>query len=361
MKRTILIILVFLVITACGSRGDLILEPESLPLKITDFKVSQIGKELVLEFSYPEFLSDSSPLNRDDISKVFVYRSEEIIPEEAFRKKGKLVLKYKEPKKEIISNSDGKFFIKIPMKIKNLDRKKYFFGIVYYKKRNRSPVSVIKSISTIIPYPAVDNFTVTSEKKIILLKWKLPKFDIAGNEISAVSGYNIYRKSEILKNDSKVMVKSVENLPKEPVFKRVNVKTVKNEYYEDTDIIDEGKYTYKVSIAYNNKIESEFSKEISIDIKDIYPPDVPENLFVFKGKGFMLLNWDEVKDKDFSHYVVYRSRKNQGEFKIIADNVKKSRFKDENVKKRIVYFYYVTAVDNKNNESEASNIAKESY
>lgn len=364
MKKIILIISIFFVIISCGSRGDLILEPEALPTKITDLKINQVGNELLLIFTLPELLSDKTPLNKSDITKIYVYRSRKDISEEKFRKKGKLVLKINKPNSVFSSLSESKVIINLPMKVKELNKKEYFFGIIYYKKKNHSPMSVIKTISTRIPYPSVKKFTLTHEKKIVLLKWKCPEYDVKGNKITVIAGYNIYRKSKPhIKENEKGSDKKTANIEEidEGRFIKINTEPIKDNYYEDTDTTVEGKYSYMVSIAYNKKIESKYSNIMSIEIKDIYPPEIPGNLFAFTGKGFMLLNWDEVADKDFDHYNIYRKQKYQKVFKKIADNIVKSRYKDKNVKKGVIYQYYITAVDDKDNESEASNIVKEKY
>ena len=75
----------------------------------------------------------------------------------------------------------------------------------------------------------------------------------------------------------------------------------------------------------------------------------------------MYLNWEKVKDSDLSHYRVYRRAADDKEFRLIADKITSTDFKDESVIKNIVYFYYITAVDLKKNESERSNIVKETF
>ncbi len=360
MKKLVLILIVSAFIIGCGSKGDLVLEPESLPLKITNLSVSQVGSNMELKFAFPSLLSDNKTLDKDDISKVYVYHSNTRIPEEKFRKKSSLILKIKEPEKLLVNGSS--FIITIPFKLKNLDKVEHNFGVIYYKGKKRSPMSAISSINTIIPYNIISKVNLEQERKMTLVKWDKPMFDVLKKEISQIAGFNVYRKIEKDKTDEEDMSQvKLDEEETEPIYKKINTELIKKEYFEDTDISINGKYFYKITTVYNKKIESAYSKIVSIQLQDIYPPEIPENLFVFKGDGFMLLNWEEVKDKDLSHYIIYRKRSKKGRFKKISDNTIKSRYKDKNIKKGIMFYYYVIAVDKKGNESERSNIVKERY
>ncbi len=359
MKNLFIVVFIMVLLSACGAKGDLVLEPESLPLKIKDLTVNQIGLDMNFKFSLPELLSDNKVLDRNSISKIIVYHSNTNIPEENFRKKGSVLLRTKKSKKFNLTES-GKSVVKIPFKLKDLNKKEHFFGIIYYVGSKRSPMSVIKSISTAIPYKTINKVDIEQERKIIILKWKKPEYDLSKSKVSQIAGFYIYRKIEKENiEDPNAIEKEINK--NDPDFVKVNSELITNEYYEDKDISINGKYFYRVATVYNKKVESFPSRIVSIELKDTYPPDVPENLFVFKGAGFMLLNWEGVNDNDLDHYVVYKKKTNKGQFKKIADNVTKLRYKDNSVKNGILYFYYVVSVDKKGNESEPSIIVKERY
>ena len=75
----------------------------------------------------------------------------------------------------------------------------------------------------------------------------------------------------------------------------------------------------------------------------------------------MFLTWKPVMDKDFSHYRVYRRFPPDNEFQLAADNVTSTSYKDKDLKAGNTYFYVVTSVDTKGNESEYSNEVKEQF
>lgn len=91
-----------------------------------------------------------------------------------------------------------------------------------------------------------------------------------------------------------------------------------------------------------------------MNIKDIFPPEIPGNLHLFKSKDGFMLSWKEVKDKDLSHYKIYRKDGKTQSFTLLADEVKDNRFLDKSVKKGAKYIYVITSVDNNGNESDNS-------
>jgi fibronectin type 3 domain-containing protein len=143
-------------------------------------------------------------------------------------------------------------------------------------------------------------------------------------------------------------------------FKPINKDAVLQEYFEDADTSIDGTYHYRVSALTSQYIESDPSNTVSVDVSDIYPPDPPANLVSFRAEDSIFLTWNEVQDRDFSHYRLYRRLKTEEEFAMLADGLKQNFSKDESVQRGIVYIYTVTAVDKKGNESGASNEVSES-
>ncbi len=348
-------------LAGCGSKGDLALEPESLPLKISSVELRQIGYDINLRFKFPETLSDQSGFDPNRVTKLNVYHSTIAIPEDSFRKKGKLILKYKQGE-SLKLKAGGEMDLNIPFDAKALKDQENHFAILYYYGKKRSPISTVQAIKTVVPIPPIRSIDIVQEKKNILLKWKKASVDVLNNKITRISGYNIYRmivpydsaETKTASSDSEVIVK-------EPVFVKLNKQFISRDYFEDMDISTDGKYQYRVAVAYNSRIESEYSKIVSIDLKDIYPPDTPENFFAFKGDGFMLLNWEAVGNTDLSHYRIFRRTGASGQFRMIADNITVVRYKDTQVRRGVVFHYYIVAVDQKGNESERSAVVKERY
>lgn len=73
--------------------------------------------------------------------------------------------------------------------------------------------------------------------------------------------------------------------------------------------------------------------------------------------GPIILDWNDNTEGDLAGYKVYRSTSENGPFSVIADNVTESYYEDVDITGGMVYFYYVTAVDNSENESAGSSPA----
>jgi hypothetical protein len=112
------------------------------------------------------------------------------------------------------------------------------------------------------------------------------------------------------------------------------------------------------------QVEGDDSPWISVFANDIFPPAVPAGLqAVFSGPGqlpFIDLTWSPDTDVDLAGYNVYRREKGTQFAKINAQLVKAPAFRDNGVEAGKSYFYAVTAVDLRGNESERSEEASES-
>lgn len=90
---------------------------------------------------------------------------------------------------------------------------------------------------------------------------------------------------------------------------------------------------------------------------DNTPPEVPSDFYVGGDKDKITVMWsypDLNVGNDFSHFRVYRSTTVDGEFSLIEDNLKTIGFFDTvstGITTDTKYYYYVTAVDDYNNES----------
>lgn len=346
----ITISLSFSFLLSCGKKGPLKLEPEVLPLEVEDFKLSQPGKNIRLQWVFPEYLSDTTTkTNPESIRKIYIYYSEKAIPAKKFKRKS-ILLKKRQMKD--LTQKDNAYSIEIPFKTSELDDKNHYFAILYYHGKKKSPLSKIESIKTIIPIKPVEDLKINKENKLIKLKWSKPTLNLSDKKIQNIAGYNVYRK-----------VAAAEDAEKEEEFTQLNKGAILQEYYEDNDTGIDGEYSYYVTAASSKTIESDPSNTASVKVSDIFPPEPPQNLVVFKHKNHLFLTWEKVAEKDISHYKIYKksSQAKDNEFKALAGKIDDNYYKDTKVAKDVTYSYYVTAVDDKGNESGKSNIVKEKF
>jgi hypothetical protein len=111
------------------------------------------------------------------------------------------------------------------------------------------------------------------------------------------------------------------------------------------------------------QIEGDDSPEVKVFMDDVFPPAVPSGLqAVFSGPGqkvFIDLVWAPVTDVDLDGYNVYRHEEGTAAVKVNAEVVKTPAYRDANMASGRHYFYAVSAVDVRGNESARSEEAGE--
>ena len=111
------------------------------------------------------------------------------------------------------------------------------------------------------------------------------------------------------------------------------------------------------------QIEGDDTPEMKVFAHDVFPPAVPSGLqAVFSGPGqktFIDLVWAPVTDVDLDGYNVYRHEDRMAAVRVNAEPVKTPAYRDANVVSGKRYFYSVSAVDVRRNESGPSEEASE--
>ena len=127
----------------------------------------------------------------------------------------------------------------------------------------------------------------------------------------------------------------------------------------------EQKYEYRITTlsqvraeGMNAGVEGEDSPPVEVFTKDIYPPGQPAGLqAVFSSVGqkpFIDLTWAPNMESDLVGYNVYRWVEGGHPTKLNAQTVQTASYRDETVEPRKKYFYAVTALDQRGNESTQS-------
>ena len=111
------------------------------------------------------------------------------------------------------------------------------------------------------------------------------------------------------------------------------------------------------------EVEGDDTPDVKVFAHDVFPPAVPTGLqAVFSGPGqqpFIDLIWSPVTDADLAGYNIYRHEGGKVPMKLNSELVKTPAFRDTQVASGQTYFYSVTAVDQRGNESERSEEASE--
>ena len=111
------------------------------------------------------------------------------------------------------------------------------------------------------------------------------------------------------------------------------------------------------------QIEGDDSSPVRIVAHDVLPPPVPTGLeAVYSGEGqkpFVDLIWAPAASADLEGYNIYRSEANGQATKLNSEPVKLPSYRDNSVTPGTTYFYSVTSVDARGNESATSETASE--
>jgi hypothetical protein len=112
------------------------------------------------------------------------------------------------------------------------------------------------------------------------------------------------------------------------------------------------------------EVEGDDTPEVKVWAHDVFPPAVPTGLqAVFSGPGqapFIDLIWAPVTDADLEGYNVYRHVDGGVAVRLNTEPVKVPAYRDSQVVAGKTYFYSVSAVDSRGNESGRSEVASES-
>jgi hypothetical protein len=111
------------------------------------------------------------------------------------------------------------------------------------------------------------------------------------------------------------------------------------------------------------QVEGDDTPEVKVFAHDVFPPAVPSGLqAVSSGPGqntFVDLVWAPVSDIDLDGYNIYRHDEGSAPIKINAQPIKTPAHRDTNVASGKTYFYSVSSVDVRGNESAPSEEASE--
>jgi hypothetical protein len=220
-------------------------------------------------------------------------------------------------------------------------------------------------VPTIAPFSP---FTAQATAQGVLISWQCPA---AGGTTGVTYLFRIYRHPETSASATRIAELDAtecaagSGAPKGEGDKRVTSFLDQTFEWESTYFY-RGAVVSVVEVAGKPTIEIEGADtpEVKVFAHDVFPPSVPSGLqAVFSGPGqeaFIDLIWAPVTDADLDGYNVYRHEEGAAAVKVNAEPVKMPAFRDMKVVSGKKYFYAVSAVDNRGNESARSEEANES-
>jgi hypothetical protein len=357
-----------LCLTGCASIGAPLPPSLELPKAPTDLRATRKGDKVTLTWSVPALTTDRQRVRY--LGKTHVCRGTEavltacgtpvadadppaILPEKDDAKKKKLTASYV----DTISSQVQR----LQMAAKDNLRSNPFATITYaVEVLNRDGRSAGLSNQVHVPLvqtqPAPADLAARLTAQGAVLTW-------TGKSLSSTDAqpvhfrYRVFRRAE--GQQKQTLVGEVEAGADTLSLTDQSFEWEKNYYYH-ADSVTILSQAGKPDIT----IEGDDTPEVKVFAHDVFPPAVPTGLqAVFSGPGqaaFIDLIWAPVTDSDLAGYNVYRREKGEAAVKMNAELVKTPAYRDVQVAAGKKYFYAVSAVDVRGNESAQSEEASES-
>jgi hypothetical protein len=208
--------------------------------------------------------------------------------------------------------------------------------------------------------PPFSGFNAHTTNQGVLISWECSALSEAGQGDAKYS-FRIYR-HEDLKRESRIAqldaTGCVAGSTDQTSFLDQSLEWEKTYSYRGT-VVSVVESSGKASV----EVEGDDTPEVKVFAHDIFPPAVPTGLqAAFSEAGaqrFVDLIWTPVTDADLEGYNVYRHEEGAAAAKLNAEPVKTPAFRDAQLEAGKKYFYSVTSVDERGNESAPSEDASE--
>ena len=227
--------------------------------------------------------------------------------------------------------------------------------------------------------PPFSHFAAQAVDQGVMISWECPDTATPGARKDVKYLFRIYRRGETNSSETKIAdAEATECAVRPPagVFCSssgtctIGDRTItsfldqnfewENEYFYRGAVVSVVEAAGKAAL----EVEGDDTPEVKVFAHDVFPPAVPTGLqAVFSGPGqaaFIDLIWGPVTDADLDGYNVYRREEGQAAVKLNSELVKTPAFRDSHVVSGKTYFYSVSAVDERGNESARSEEASES-
>ena len=209
------------------------------------------------------------------------------------------------------------------------------------------------SLARTLPPPR--DFRARVSKQGVVLTWAAAAVPISPEGISYV--YRVFRRAEG-SNEEVVAGEAPADAETSFTVTDANIEWQQTYYYH-AEAVTKIQRPNKAPL----EVEGDDTAESKVFADDVFPPTVPAELqAVFSGPGqkpFVDLVWAPVTDADLAGYNVYRRQEGTNPVKLNAELIKAPAYRDEQVNSGTRYFYSVSAVDVRGNESAPSEEASE--
>jgi hypothetical protein len=372
------LVLVSVLVLACGKRGDPRPPVPVIPQATSDLVVTQRADKVILSWSYPALTTAGRSLA--EVRSISVYRYVEELPvPPGGRESTQLIPAQIDPDNpqpiamfSRIPTVTQVQFVKLSKRIDSIEEANLASAtegakLVYtdsppLRSQDQRPVRLTyavvtegvtaksepSNLATLVPLPvavAPQSVVAKAQPEGVVVTWAEPKQSVGGQGDPVVSGYNIYRTA-----------------PGEEISELstpINTAPIKGAMYTDTPGYGEHEYRVAaVAMSGPPLLQSDLSGAARVTFKDLVPPPVPANLNALVETKLVRLLWDPVSAPDLAGYYVYRWER-EARLKLCCPTpLAGENFTDISMQLGTTYRYEVTSVDKSGNESAPSKPAE---
>lgn len=349
--RSLSITLLLLSLLGCGTVGAPQPPSANIPLAVTDLQATRKGDAVTLSWTAPQETTDGALVHRS--GKMIVRRTITENPSAAVVGEVPLPLAHKsqEPQVENIKDSltpllssDSGDFATYTVEAMSV-----------VGKSAGASNAVTVPLVPVPPAPKDLQARVVAEGVSISWNQTWPPQNRTG--LAVQYAYRIMRQQEG-SNQQPVVVKQLNAGSSAALVIDSGIEWEKQYKYWVTPLT-----TWRIGDQQKGEVEGEDSSPVPVFTRDVFPPAVPSGLqAIFSQVGqntFIDLTWVPNSDSDLAGYNVYRHTENAQPVRINNGLIKTPSFRDPAVQPGTKYFYSVSAVDLRNNESAKSPEATE--
>ncbi len=349
---------IFLCSAGCGAPGEPTPPSPPVPVAITDLSAHQAGDGVELSFTLPARSISGEKLSSPPAVEILRGAAKPGGSAEAksfrvvYTIPGALVDDYR---------AEGRVRFTDP--ISPEETKAHPGMAVNYTVRTRASQKRASADSNAIavqvfPVPApITSVEARATESAVELSWPIPAGPGAGEPLSAITGYRIYRA------DVKPPVSSSPQvLPQGKAESHgALVGSSETNAYRDTNFVFDQTYIYIVRSVIQvegHELESSDSQPLKVTPRDTFAPATPQDLVAAvlpgaaQGAVLVELSWSINLETDLAGYRVYKSEQEGARGELLTpDLLPTPAVRDTSVKPGHSYWYTVTAVDRAGNES----------
>jgi hypothetical protein len=340
-----------LLLAACATMGPPQPPSLELPKPPKDLRAVRKGDRVTLSWTIPTLTTDRQTIRSAGQTRICRGRDAELTQCGApagegaaqtssgpTKPKQKLAASYTDSLAGVIQSESDLAFITYAIEVLNADGRGAGLS-------NQVRVPLVRTL------PPPQDFSARVTSKGVVLRWSE---EVAASQPREQYVTRVYRR---LENSTRWNLAGEGPVDGELTLIDSNVEWEKTYLYRATIL------TIATSELHDEvKIEGDDTPEIKVFAHDVFPPAVPSGLqAVFSGPGqsFVDLIWGPVTDLDLDGYNVYRHEVGAAAVKVNADPVKTPAYRDASVVSGKKYFYSVSAIDVRGNESARSEEANE--